>query len=152
MSILNMLTSLSAFVAFVLVVVLAVLLFNTDVFYKKVISTITGKIPVIEMGRTNIFCQRDNPNDVCQLTVGSEERAVTREIKFEKTFRKVPVVFLNNSYFDMWNQSTDGSDKAIRAELVATDVTTKGFTVKLRTWGLSAIWGAAVNWVAVENV
>ncbi|KAJ3054385.1 hypothetical protein HK102_011531 [Quaeritorhiza haematococci] len=103
------------------------------------------------MGKTNIFCDGKD-NDVCKLTVDSGNRAVTREVKFEKAFMKPPVVFLNNSYFDMWNQSTDGADKSLRAELIAMNVTTKGFTIQLRTWGLSAIWGAAVNWIAVENV
>ncbi|CAH0055077.1 unnamed protein product [Clonostachys solani] len=71
-----------------------------------------------------------------------EERSSRREIVFDREYSKKPTVLV-------WMSIIDSSkDTTHRFEVLAEDVTTRGFTMRFRTWLGSQFFGYAASWVA----
>uniref|UniRef100_A0A0B7JME5 H-type lectin domain-containing protein n=1 Tax=Bionectria ochroleuca TaxID=29856 RepID=A0A0B7JME5_BIOOC len=72
----------------------------------------------------------------------NEERSCRQEIVFDREYSKKPTVLV-------WLSSIDSSKETThRFEVLAEDVTTRGFTMRFRTWLGSKFFGYAASWVA----
>ncbi|CAH0028164.1 unnamed protein product, partial [Clonostachys rhizophaga] len=72
----------------------------------------------------------------------NQERSCRQEIIFDREYSKKPTVLVWLSSIDSSNQTTH------RFEVLAEDVTTRGFTMRFRTWLGSKFFGYAASWVA----
>ena len=80
------------------------------------------------------------------MWTGSGEREIRREVKFKGKFRSEPAVHVSISLLDV-DQSTN-----TRFELVAEDITPKGFDLVFRTWENTRIARVRANWMAIGDM
>ena len=76
--------------------------------------------------------------------VGTRERR--KEVTFDEVFASPPAVQLSVSLWDM------DTSAAIRAELVAENVTNTGFDIVFRTWSDSRIARMRASWIAIGEL
>ncbi|KAK7217304.1 hypothetical protein V2G26_005307 [Clonostachys chloroleuca] len=72
----------------------------------------------------------------------NQEGSCRQGIVFDREYSKKPTVLVWLSSIDSSNQTTH------RFEVLAEDVTTRGFTMRFRTWLGSKFFGYAASWVA----
>lgn len=75
---------------------------------------------------------------------GSRERR--KQVTFQQPYRHAPAVQVSIS---MWDMDTNA---AIRAELVAENVSLTGFEVVFRTWGDSRVARLRAAWTAIGEL
>ncbi len=75
---------------------------------------------------------------------GARERRIA--ISFSQTFRSPPVVQIGVSLWDVDTSS------ALRAEVVAKDISPEGFSAVFRTWSDTRIARIRVTWMAIGEV
>ncbi|WP_417700867.1 H-type lectin domain-containing protein [Pseudophaeobacter sp.] len=75
---------------------------------------------------------------------GARERRM--QVPFKQTYRRVPTVHVSMSLWDM------DTSAAIRAELVAENITTSGFDMVFRTWGDSRVARVRAAWMAIGDL
>ena len=95
----------------------------------------------IDQGDVQLFADYvdDGP-----MWTGSGDREIRREVKFAGKFKSPPAVHVNLSLLDV-DQSTN-----TRVEIVAEDITTKGFDLVFRIWSDTRIARAA--WLAIGDM
>ncbi|VUC26769.1 unnamed protein product [Clonostachys rosea] len=72
----------------------------------------------------------------------NDQRSSSQEIVFDREYAKKPTVLV-------WLSTIDSSkEMPHRFEVLAEDVTTRGFTMRFRTWLGSKFFGYAASWVA----
>ena len=92
----------------------------------------------IENGR--MWANKENP-EWCLLE-GEGVRTYDKHIDFSESFSEPPKVVLGITYTDFIN------DSAHRIQAYTKDITVHGFSIEIKTWGDTHIWGAGVNWLA----
>ncbi|WIY23399.1 H-type lectin domain-containing protein [Parasedimentitalea psychrophila] len=80
------------------------------------------------------------------MWTGSGERERRKAVRFDEGFASSPAVQLSMSLWDM------DTSAAIRAELVAENVTTAGFDIVFRTWADSRVARVRVSWMAIGEL
>ncbi len=70
------------------------------------------------------------------------ERSMTIEIKFSRSFEKVPRLFLSISQVDASNKTN------LRYNIEAVSVSRDGFTLKVVTWADTKIYSISGSWIA----
>ena len=80
------------------------------------------------------------------MWTGSGDREIRREVKFSGKFKSPPAVQVTLSLLDV-DQSTN-----TRVEVVAEDITTKGFDLVFRTWSDTRIARARAAWLAIGDL
>ena len=76
------------------------------------------------------------------LDKNSGDRIYTMYVKFEKGFEKTPSIILGVNKLD------SSKDTNTRFEVMADGVSRDGFTIKIKTWSDSKIFGIGGNWIA----
>ncbi len=79
------------------------------------------------------------------LDKNTGDRVYTKYVKFEKGFDKMPSVILSVTKMDA-NKETN-----LRFDVTADAISRDGFTIKIKTWSDSRIYGVAGGWVAVAE-
>ena len=80
------------------------------------------------------------------MWTGSGDREIRREVKFSGKFKSPPAVQVTLSLLDV-DQSTN-----TRVEVVAEDITTKGFDLVFRTWSDTRIARARAARLAIGDL
>ena len=81
-----------------------------------------------------------------EMWTGDGPRERRSQINFSQPFRSVPVVQIGVSLWDVDTSS------ALRAEVVAEDISPEGFSAVFRTWSDTRIARIRVNWTAIGDV
>ncbi|KAB2838844.1 MAG: hypothetical protein F9K45_10820 [Melioribacteraceae bacterium] len=76
------------------------------------------------------------------LDKNTGERVYTAYVKFEPGFDKMPTVIMSVNKLD------SSKDDNIRYDVSADAVSRDGFTIKIKTWGNSKIYGIGGGWIA----
>lgn len=97
----------------------------------------------VDQGDLVLFSEFDSGGS---MWTGEGARERRKAVKFKDSYRQPPVVHVSISLWDM------GTDAAIRAELVAENITTTGFDVVFRTWGDSRVARLRAAWIAVGEL
>lgn len=97
----------------------------------------------IHQGDVMVFADFENGG---AMWTGSGARERRKKIRFDEVFASPPSVQLAISLWDM------DTTAAIRAELVAENITTKGFDVVFRTWADSRIARLRASWTAIGEL
>lgn len=90
-----------------------------------------------------VFAEFEDGGD---MWTGSGERERRQAVLFDEAFAALPAVQVSVSLWDM------DTAVAIRAELVAENVTTTGFDIVFRTWGDSRIARVRASWMAIGDL
>jgi hypothetical protein len=77
-----------------------------------------------------------------RLLEGEGERTYDKYIDFKESFSKTPQIVIGISYLDI----VEGSSH--RIQVYAKDITIHGFSVEIKTWADTHIWGAGAGWLA----
>jgi hypothetical protein len=77
------------------------------------------------------------------LLTGSGDRYFDRPIVFQAPLSSVPLIQLNLAAVDADSQPN------LRIELLAANVTTNGFTLRVHTWADTKLYRVRANWFAV---
>lgn len=80
------------------------------------------------------------------MWTGSGSRERRKVVRFDEAFASPPAVQLAISLWDM------DTSAAIRAELVAENITTTGFEIVFRTWADSRIARLRASWTAIGDL
>lgn len=97
----------------------------------------------ILQGDTVVFSDFEDGGD---MWTGNGPRARRRVVRFESAFASPPAVHLSVS---MWDMDTSA---AIRAELVAENITETGFDIVFRTWADSRAARLRASWMAIGDL
>lgn len=97
----------------------------------------------IDQGEEVLFSDFSNGGDMW-TGEGPRERRIA--ISFNHPFRSAPVVQVGVSLWDVDTSS------ALRAELVADNITHQGFEAVFRTWSDTRIARIRANWTAIGEV
>lgn len=81
-----------------------------------------------------------------EMWTGHGPRAEREEITFAEPFSEPPVLHVSLSMWDIAQQSNQ------RADISATDVTAKGFTLVFKTWGDTRVARVRAEWLAIGPV
>lgn len=106
---------------------------------KKLRSHLIG----IDQGDVVVFAEFDTGGD---MWTGSGPRERRRAVTFSEPFRAPPAVQVAATLWDMDTQS------AVRAELVAENVTETGFDVVFRTWLDTHVARMRAGWTAIGEL
>lgn len=80
------------------------------------------------------------------MWAGNGDREFRREIKFDGRFRSEPLVHVSASMLDVDHTANT------RYEIVAENVTPKGFEIVFRTWGDSRFARVRAAWFAIGDM
>ncbi|MBE1283090.1 MAG: hypothetical protein GJ676_07240 [Rhodobacteraceae bacterium] len=80
------------------------------------------------------------------MWTGEGPRERRKQIRFDEKFSSAPAVQVSISLWDM------DSSAAIRAEIVAEDVTRTGFDIVFRTWHDSRVARVRAAWMAIGEL
>lgn len=80
------------------------------------------------------------------MWTGSGDRESRFQVTFAEPFRALPAVMVGVSLWDMDHQTN------MRADLVAENITEKGFQLVFRTWGDTRIARIRADWTAIGPV
>ncbi|ARO14071.1 ATP synthase subunits region ORF 7 [Ketogulonicigenium robustum] len=106
---------------------------------QRFISSYVG----VDQGQVVMFSDYESNGP---MWTGRGEREVRKKITFSEPFSATPAV---QTHFMMWDIS-NGSIS--RIDLNAVDVTPKGFTIVVRTWGDTRIARVRISWQAIGMV
>ena len=76
------------------------------------------------------------------LDKNSGERIYTTYVKFEPGFDKMPTIIMNVNKLDCSKEDN------IRYDVSSDAVSRDGFTIKIKTWGNTKIYGIGGGWIA----
>lgn len=94
----------------------------------------------IDQGDIVLFSDFENDGD---MWTGTGPRERRQHVRFSRSFREPPAVQVSISLWDV-NPTT-----AVRAELVARDITAEGFDIVFRTWADTRIARIRTAWTAI---
>ena len=77
-----------------------------------------------------------------------EQKHIKETINFSSRFNNIPCVQLSILKLDMYSPH-EGAGSTTRYVCRANDISEKGFTLDIRTWGLNKIYGIHVEWMAI---
>ncbi len=97
----------------------------------------------IDQGETVLFSDFSNGGE---MWTGEGARERRSAVTFSQSFRSAPVIQVSISLWDVDTSS------ALRAEVVAEDVTVTGFCAVFRTWSDTRIARIRVKWTAIGEV
>ncbi|MGI9369107.1 MAG: H-type lectin domain-containing protein [Ruegeria sp.] len=97
----------------------------------------------IDQGEVVLFSEFAEGGDMWTADGPRERRTV---IMFNEAFRSVPIVQVSVSLWDVDTSS------ALRAELVAENITAEGFEAVFRTWSDTRIARIRATWTAIGEV
>ena len=97
----------------------------------------------IDQGDVMVFAEFE---DGGPMWTGSGKRERRKPVRFNAAFASPPVVQVSVSLWDM------DTTVAIRAELVAENVTETGFDIVFRTWSDSRIARLRASWMAIGDL
>lgn len=106
---------------------------------KKLQSHLIG----IDQGDIAVFSDFENGGEMWTGTGPRERRC---PVEFSDRFREPPTV---QTTISLWDADTDA---AIRAEVVAENITKDGFDVVFRTWGDTRFARVRVAWTAIGEL
>lgn len=106
---------------------------------KRLRSHTTG----VDSGDVTLFSDYENGGD---MWTGEGPRERRRVVKFAEPFKSPPTVHLSPS---LWDADTA---RPLRADITATQITKRGFTIQFRTWGDSRFARMRVSWMAVGEM
>ena len=112
---------------------------NSLVLFFVVLSLRAYAQTVIENGKFEV----NTSTQGYTLDKGQDERIVTIEIKFTKTFSTKPDIILNINKVDA------SKDANLRYDVEPSFVSTDGFFLKIRTWADSKIYALSGSWTAI---
>jgi hypothetical protein len=97
----------------------------------------------IEQGDTSLFSDFE---DGGEMWIGPGPRERRKAVTFSQPFRAAPAVQVAVSLWDVDTQT------AMRAELVAQNVTVAGFDIVFRTWADTRVARIRVSWTAIGAI
>ncbi|APG47771.1 H-type lectin domain-containing protein [Phaeobacter porticola] len=97
----------------------------------------------IDQGDIEIFSEFENGGN---MWTGAGPRERRRAVRFSESFAALPAVHVSSSLMDI------DSGAALRAELVAENITVEGFEVVFRTWNDSRIARIRAAWLAIGTL
>ncbi|QDI76560.1 H-type lectin domain-containing protein [Leisingera aquaemixtae] len=97
----------------------------------------------VDQGDTGIFSDFE---DGGQMWTGTGPRERRRAVQFSEPFARPPAVHVSVSLWDM------DTSAAIRAELVAENITCEGFDAVFRTWADSRAARVRAAWLAIGDL
>lgn len=97
----------------------------------------------IAQGDEALFSDFENDGD---MWTGSGTRERRHRVDFKDPFRTVPAVQVSISLWDIDTSS------AVRAEVVAENVSRDGFQIVFRTWADTRVARVRVSWIAIGGV
>jgi len=97
---------------------------------------------VMEVESGQMWATKDDPQ--WTLLEGTGERTYKKHINFKKSFGKPPNVVLGITFTDFINDSNH------RIMVKPKNITVDGFTIEIRTWSTTHIYGAGVDWLAYD--
>ena len=103
-------------------------------------NAITQNALAIDNGVAQIFDHIENEGP---MWLGSGKRWSRTVVDFKQDFNTPPAVQMSIAMIDA------DSNRNLRLELFAEDVTTKGFTAVAHTWSDTRIGRLQVNWTAI---
>ena len=106
---------------------------------KKLRTYLTG----LDQGDVVLFADFENGGE---MWTGSGPRERRRPVAFSEPFRKVPAVHVAISLWDI------DTEHAMRAELVAENVSERGFEIVFRTWLDTRVARLRATWLAIGEV
>ncbi|CAK0760779.1 exported hypothetical protein [Gammaproteobacteria bacterium] len=99
-------------------------------------GTIGGNV-VSDPGRWNVMA-----NGPFDCSASNVPRVASYTIKFSSTFNVIPIITSSLTSFDFSNSSNT------RVQVLITNITKTGFTLKFATWCDSKWWGGYAQWTA----
>lgn len=97
----------------------------------------------IDQGDVVLFSDFDSGGEMWK---GSGPRESRKAVRFSKAFRSAPAVQVSVSLWDV------DTGPAMRAEIVAEEITPEGCTLVFRTWSDSRIARLRAAWMAIGEV
>ncbi|WP_424978612.1 H-type lectin domain-containing protein [Leisingera sp. S232] len=97
----------------------------------------------VEQGDTEVFSDFESGGE---MWTGSGPRMRRRGVEFSSAFARPPAVHVSVSLWDM------DTSAAIRAELVAENITCQGFDIVFRTWADSRAARLRATWMAIGEL
>lgn len=97
----------------------------------------------VEQGELGMFSEFDSGGS---MWTGEGLRERRKTVTFRSLFRSPPIVHVSISLWDM------DTSAAIRAELVAENVTNTGFEMVFRTWGDSRVARLRASWFSIGEL
>lgn len=104
---------------------------------------LSGPRTAISQGDVEVFSEFEEGGEMWTGKGGRERRVAVR---FDTPYKAAPAVFVSPSLMDMNNEG------AYRAEMVAENITQKGFDVVFRTWSDSRVARVRAAWMAVGEM
>lgn len=96
----------------------------------------------IQQGDTVLFSDFEHDGE---MWTGTGPRERRQQVTFDEPFRDIPAVQVSVSLWDVDTAS------AVRAEVVAQNITRESFDVVFRTWADSRIARIRVAWMAIGS-
>jgi hypothetical protein len=97
----------------------------------------------IDQGDTVLFSEFE---DGGEMWTGRGQRERRRRIAFSEPFRRVPVVQVGISMWDVDNETP------LRADVAAETIAVDGFDLVFRTWGDTRVARVRVAWLAMGEL
>jgi hypothetical protein len=97
----------------------------------------------IDQGDTVLFSDFEHGGE---MWTGRGQRERRRRIAFSELFRRVPVVQVGISMWDVDNETP------LRADVAAETITVDGFDLVFRTWGDTRVARVRVAWLAMGEL
>lgn len=97
----------------------------------------------IEQGDVVVFADFENGGE---MWTGSGPRERRQTVAFSEPFKTVPAVHVSVSLWDIDTRT------AVRAEIVAENVTVSGFEIVFRTWLDSRVARLRASWMAIGEL
>lgn len=97
----------------------------------------------VDQGLVNLFSDFATDGE---MWTGEGTRERRQLVEFSEPFLSAPVVQVGLSLWDM------DTERNIRADVGAEDVTATGFVILFRTWGDSRIARVRLSWLAIGEV
>ena len=98
---------------------------------------------MIQSGAWEILDGWKNSNEISKEVSEHSDRELEETITFDKPFLKKPEIHVGLSHID-----TDSANHHVRISVTTADITKEGFTLKIKTWVVSRIFGFKVEWLA----
>lgn len=97
----------------------------------------------IDQGDVVLFADFENGGE---MWTGSGPRERRRAVKFARSYKTIPALQVTASLWDMDTKS------AVRAELVAENITCDGFDIVFRTWLDTRVARLRAAWTAIGEL
>lgn len=106
---------------------------------KKIRNNFVG----VDQGDEVLFSDFEDHGD---MWTGQGARERRKLVKFSASFRVPPAVHVSLSLYDMDSRAN------MRSEVVAEEITNKGFQLVFRTWGDSRVARVRMSWLAIGEL